>query len=107
MTHDLHERVVERIRVGGRTEDVAAAIIPVILEEAAKGERTRMREALEAAWQQSIKMRNAAKVVGPYPNDPAKNKIWQRGMYHAGKDLQDVLKPARAAITAAKGPASE
>lgn len=59
--------------------------------------------ALEAAWQQSVKMRNAAKLVGPYPNDPAKTKIWQRSMYHAGKDLQNVLKPARAAIAAAKG----
>lgn len=53
-------------------------------------------EALEIAWAEAHRMRNAAKLVGPYPNDRVATKVWARSLYHAGKDLCEKLKPYRA-----------
>jgi hypothetical protein len=52
-------------------------------------------EALEIAWAEAHKMRNASKLVGPYPNDRAATRVWERSLYHAGKDLCAKLKPYR------------
>ena len=55
-------------------------------------------EALDAVWKFAAQMRNATKLVGPYPNDEKTNRIWARSLYHQGKDLHTLLKPARAAL---------
>ena len=60
----------------------------------------RLREALDAVWKEATTMRNASKLVGPYPTNPADNRIWARSMYHAGKRIMEMLKPARAALDA-------
>ena len=57
-----------------------------------------LSEALVLAWAEATRMRNAAKLVGPYPNDQAKNAIWQRSLYHEGKRLHEILKPYRQAL---------
>jgi hypothetical protein len=54
------------------------------------------RGGIGVAWQEAHKMRNASKLVGPYPNDPAASRLWARSLYHAGKDLAAKLKPFRA-----------
>lgn len=78
------------------------ALVHQIGENAAKAAREYaegmegMRGALDVAWQEAHKMRNASKLVGPYPNDPAANRVWARSLYHAGKDLATKLKPFRA-----------
>ena len=66
--------------------------------EALEAENAKLREALEIAWSEAQKMRNASKLVGPYPNDAYASRIWSRSLYHAGKDLMDKLKPARQAL---------
>ena len=66
--------------------------------EALTAENERLREALEAAWKQATTMRNASKLVSPYPDDHAKRSIWVRSLYHEGKRLHELLKPTRAAL---------
>lgn len=65
--------------------------------EVLTAEVERLREALDAAWRHATTMRNASKLVSPYPNDHAKRSIWVRSLYHEGKQLHETLKPARAA----------
>lgn len=57
-----------------------------------------LREALEAVWKEATTMRNASKLIGPYPKEPANNRVWARSMYHAGKKLHELIKPVRAAL---------
>lgn len=64
-------------------------------EASSKRREQELVEALEIAWAEAHKMRNASKLVGPYPNDPQATRIWARGLYHAGKDLCAKLKPYR------------
>ena len=66
--------------------------------EALEAENERLRGALDAVWKEATTMRNASKLVGPYPTNPADNRIWARSMYHAGKRIMEMLKPARAAL---------
>ena len=68
--------------------------------EALEAENERLREALDAVWKEATTMRNASKLVGPYPTSPADNRIWARSMYHAGKRIMEMLKAARAALDA-------
>jgi len=65
---------------------------------AACAEIEKLREALEAVWKEATTMRNASKLVGPYPTQPEKNRLWARSMYHAGKRIMEMLKPIRAAL---------
>jgi hypothetical protein len=44
-------------------------------------------------WTLAQNMRDAPKQVGPY-QDGASHKIWSRALYHAGKEMCDVLRPA-------------
>ena len=64
--------------------------------EVLRAENERLREALDVAWKKAHEMRNASKLVGPYPNDRAATRTWARSLYHAGKDLCELLKPFRA-----------
>lgn len=66
--------------------------------EAQAAEIEKLREALEAVWKEATMMRKASKLVGPYPTQPEKNRIWARSMYHAGKRIMEMLKPFRAAL---------
>jgi len=66
--------------------------------EAQAAEIERLRGALETAWKHATQMRNASKLVGPYPNDPSAHRVWQRSLYHEGKRLHELLKPIRAAL---------
>lgn len=63
-----------------------------------EAENERLRGVLEAVWKEATTMRNASKLVGPYPKEPANNRVWARSMYHAGKKLHELIKPARAAL---------
>jgi hypothetical protein len=58
----------------------------------------RLREVIEAAWAKATQMRNAASLVGPYSRDHAKNRVWARSLYHEGKELHSIMKPAREAL---------
>lgn len=66
--------------------------------ETQAAEIEKLREALEAVWKEATTMRNASKLVGPYPTQPEKNRLWARSMYHAGKRIMEMLKPFRAAL---------
>lgn len=66
--------------------------------EALEAENERLRGVLEAVWKEATTMRNASKLVGPYPKEPANNRVWARSMYHAGKKLHELIKPIRAAL---------
>ena len=77
-------------------EDAARPLLERI--EAFEAENARLRAALEVAWSEAQKMRNASKLVGPYSNDANASRIWSRSLYHAGKDLMDKLRPARQAL---------
>jgi hypothetical protein len=57
-----------------------------------------LEKALDIAWNHAQKMRNAAKLVGPYSNDPKATRIWARSLYHEGKELMTKLKPYRDAL---------
>lgn len=56
----------------------------------------RLREALNVEWANATRMRNASKLVGPYPNDRAKNQLWVRALYHEGKAAHERMKSFRA-----------
>lgn len=66
--------------------------------EALEAENERLRGVLEAVWKEATTMRNASKLVGPYPKEPANNRVWARSMYHAGRKLHALIKPVRAAL---------
>lgn len=66
--------------------------------EALQAEVERLRGVLEAVWKEATTMRNASKLVGPYPKEPANNRVWARSMYHAGRKLHALIKPVRAAL---------
>ena len=63
-----------------------------------RAEIERLRGVLEAVWKEATTMRNASKLVGPYPKEPANNRVWARSMYHAGRKLHALIKPVRAAL---------
>ncbi len=95
------DSLVDRLR--NRINDAPMATEHLLDEAAARITALEAREAelvgaLNAAWAQATQMRNAAKLVGPYPNDHAKNRIWARALYHEGKTLHSILKPARALL---------
>lgn len=66
--------------------------------EALEAENERLRGMLEVVWKEATTMRNASKLVGPYPKEPANNRVWARSMYHAGRKLHALIKPVRAAL---------
>lgn len=68
------------------------------IRAALEAEIERLRGALEAVWKEATTMRNASKLVGPYPKEPANNRVWARSMYHAGRKLHALIKPVRAAL---------
>lgn len=68
------------------------------IREALEAENERLRGVLEAVWKEATTMRNASKLVGPYPKEPASNRVWVRSMYHAGRNLHALIKPVRAAL---------
>ena len=77
----------------------ADAIEALLTErEADKARIAALEGALETVWKEATTMRNASKLVGPYPTEQAKNRIWARSMYHAGKRIMEMLKPARATL---------
>ena len=90
MTDDL----IKRLRDEGhlwRSDRIEAAD----RIEAQAAEIARLSEALSAVWKEASTMRGASKLVGPYPNEIGKHRIWARSMYHAGKRIMELLKPAR------------
>lgn len=87
--------LVERLRDFVIAEDIDLAADRI---EALEAENERLRGALEAVWKEATTMRNASKLVGPYPKDPASNRVWARSMYHAGKKLHELIKSIRAAL---------
>ena len=97
-------RIVDQNGLSGLPSDMWDALDRLVCRDAAaqariaelEAERDRARGALDVAWQEAHKMRNASKLVGPYPNDPAANRLWARSLYHAGKDLATKLKSFRA-----------
>lgn len=64
--------------------------------EGLRAENARLRETVDAVWKEATTMRNASKLVGPYPTEPSKHRVWVRSMYHAGKKLHELMKPIRA-----------
>lgn len=81
---------------GGVDESLHRDTVQLIRAQQAEIER--LREALETAWSFATRMRNASKLVGPYEHDWKATKIWQRALYHEGKELHRLLKPTRAAL---------
>lgn len=94
MSDDLLERLGRGCNCGRCKLDLCCC---AAMEEA-KAEIEKLREALEAVWKEATMMRKASKLVGPYPTQPEKNRIWARSMYHAGKRIMEMLKPIRAAL---------
>ena len=93
--------LVERLRAQGNWYVDNAYNLPLRAAdriEALEAENERLREALEVVWKEATTMRNASKLVGPYPKEPANNRVWARSMYHAGKKLHELIKPVRAAL---------
>ncbi len=79
-------------------DQAAARVIATALE--ARDARIRELEgALGDVWKKATQMRNASKLVGPYPNDQSKTRLWAQSLYHAGKELMELLKPTRAILT--------
>lgn len=103
MTNIEQKALVERLRDSFVYDQQHYAPDPLVAEaadriEALEAEVERLRGVLEVVWKEATTMRNASKLVGPYPNEPANNRIWARSMYHAGKRIMEMLKPARAAL---------
>ena len=97
MTDDLVERLREQAYFADRSaEDAFNEAAGRI--EALEAENERLRGALEVVWKEATTMRNASKLVGPYPKEPTNNRVWARSMYHAGKKLHELIKPVRAAL---------
>jgi hypothetical protein len=99
MTDDL----VKRLRDSFVYDQQHYAPDPLVAEaadriEALTAENERLRAALDEVWKQATTMRNASRLVSPYPTDHAKRRIWVRSLYHEGKRLLELLKPARAAL---------
>ena len=102
MSDDLLERLDRGVLHCGLHDDNETELFEVddandTMAEA-KAEIEKLREALEAVWKEATTMRTASKLVGPYPTQPEKNRLWARSMYHAGKRIMEMLKPIRAAL---------
>lgn len=60
----------------------------------ATAERDRLKAALDIAKAHAKQNQRARDLVSPYPNDHAKRIVWERALYHDGKDLWDKLRKA-------------
>ena len=61
---------------------------------AAEAERDRMKAALDVAKDHAKQNQRVRDSVSPYPNDHAKRIVWEKTLYHEGKDLWDKLHKA-------------
>lgn len=61
---------------------------------AAEAERDRLKAALDIAKAHAKQNQRARDLVSPYPNDHAKRIVWEKALYHEGKDLWDKLRKA-------------
>ena len=87
------------IRSGGmdRYPLVKAAAVHRIAHEAPLLARNAELEAVIAAVRVFAKrQRGASKLVGPYPDKPQLHREWVRTLYHEGRALLNILKPALA-----------
>ena len=57
-------------------------------------ERDRLKAALDIAKAHAKQNQRARDLVSPYPNDHAKRIVWEKALYHEGKDLWDKLRKA-------------
>ena len=64
-----------------------------IANEAA-AERDRLKAALDIAKAHAKQNQRARDLVSPYPNDHAKRIVWEKALYHEGKDLLHKLRKA-------------
>lgn len=53
-----------------------------------------LRDALKAVKAHALKMRHAKRLQGPkeYQNDPKAMRVWERALYHEGREILVLLK---------------
>lgn len=66
--------------------------------EALEAEVERLRDVIDVIWVEASTMRNVRKLIGPYPTQPEKNRIWARSVCHIGKRLMEIIQPIRAKL---------
>ena len=62
--------------------------------EAAEAERDRLKAVLDIAKDHAKQNQRARDLVSPYPSDHAKRIVWEKALYHEGKDLWNKLRKA-------------